>query len=706
MRRWTPPILLFLLCVGFYWRLTLSGQYSFLDSPDLANYDFPRLHFQAAEWRHLRLPLWDPYQWMGQPLLGQVTGAAYPANWLLALAPFREGKLSVTTVHWYLVLLHVQAALFAYWLCRDWKRSRGASMLGGLTFSLSGFMAGTEWPQILNAAVWLPLVVLFLFRAMRGRAAVFSATVSGALVGVMWWSGHHEVPIYVTTAVAGVWAIGLWRGVRWQLAALAAAATLLVGAWQILPAQEYAPLAKRWAGGPDPLQWNEPIPYAVHEHYGWKLDAALGLVTPRPRVHIDPFVGVVVFSLAALGVLAGWRRSPQVRWLVGLGVAGVVLALANGNFVHGVLYAVAPVFGKARVPARALVLLGFALGPLAAYGVDALRRRAGWGPALVASAMVGGGVLAGASATGFWALAGAALVVASWRRAMAPELAAGALVVMAMMEWGSVFGVGMANRAMRQGVPGHLDRLYHHGDIASFLRAQNVPVRVGISDKEIPYNFGDWHGIPTQQGFGASVTSTLFDMEVWRPAIQDLFGINFYVGAEAPRPGLVKVADSRSGLQVFANPGALPRAWAVHRVSTLGSAAELRQRLNDPGYSARTEAVMLGAAPALEACDGEETVALRLPYRASRVEIDAKLGCRGLVVLSDTYFPGWRVTVDGQPAAILEVYGALRGVVVEGGVHRVEMVYRPGTAYWGGGAAMVGFLLVGWAWRRRTKVFA
>jgi hypothetical protein len=133
---------------------------------------------------------------MGQPLLGQVSGVAYPVNWLLGFAPFREGRLSVTTVHWYLVWPHFQAALFAYWLCRDWKRSRGASILGGLTFSLSGFMANTESPQILNGAVWLPLVVLFLFRAVRGKRPVFSAALAGALVGVMWWSGHHEVPIY------------------------------------------------------------------------------------------------------------------------------------------------------------------------------------------------------------------------------------------------------------------------------------------------------------------------------------------------------------------------------------------------------------------------------------------------------------------------------------------------------------------------------
>jgi len=700
MRRIVPPILLLLLCIGFYWRLTLSGQYSFLDSPDLANFDFPRLHEQAAEWRHLRMPLWNPYQWIGQPLLGQVSGVAYPVNWLLGFAPFREGKLSVTTVHWYLVLLHFQAALFAYWLCREWKRSRAASIFGGLTFSLSGFMANTEWPQILNGAVWLPLVVLYLFRAVRGKRPVFSSALAGALVGVMWWSGHHEVPIYATAVLCGAWAVAVWRGVRWQLAGVAAAALLLVGAWQILPAQEYAALAKRWAGVTEPLAWNEPIPYSVHERYAWWLEAAAGVVAPRPRVHIDPFVGVLGFSLAVLGVVAGWRRWPQVRWLVMLGAAGVVLALANGNWVHGLLYAVAPVFGKARVPARALVWLSFAMGPLAAYGLDALRRREGWAPAGVAGAMVGVAGLAGATTTGFWALAGGAVLLATWRRALAVGGAAVVLTVGAMMEWGSVFQVGMANRLSRENVPGHLDRLYHHGDIASFLRAQQGPVRVWVSDAEIPYNFGDWHGIPTQQGFAASVTTNLLELETWRPQMQDLLGINFYVSGQAPRPGLVKVADSVSGLQVFANPRALPRVWAVHRARAVGSRGEVNRLVAEAAVVPAQEALVVGAAPALADCGGVDEVRMELPYRANRVGIEAKMGCRGLVILSDTYFPGWRVTVDGREAEVLEVFGALRGVVVEGGLHRVEMVYRPATAYWGGGLALLGWGLVIWAWRR------
>ena len=60
-----------------------------------------------------------------------------------------------------------------------------------------------------------------------------------------------------------------------------------------------------------------------------------------------------------------------------------------------------------------------------------------------------------------------------------------------------------------------------------------------------------------------------------------------------------------------------------------------------------------------------------------KVQIRAKLQCRAMVILADTYFPGWEARVDGRPAKLYQPYGFLRGVVVDGGYHTIEMVYRP-----------------------------
>jgi uncharacterized membrane protein YfhO len=72
-----------------------------------------------------------------------------------------------------------------------------------------------------------------------------------------------------------------------------------------------------------------------------------------------------------------------------------------------------------------------------------------------------------------------------------------------------------------------------------------------------------------------------------------------------------------------------------------------------------------------------------------------------VVVLADSFFPGWRATVDGRPAEVLKTWGALRGVAVGQGAHKIEMEFRPASVYVGGGLSLAGLLLAAAAWRKR-----
>ncbi|MGC4052042.1 MAG: YfhO family protein [Paludibaculum sp.] len=100
---------------------------------------------------------------------------------------------------------------------------------------------------------------------------------------------------------------------------------------------------------------------------------------------------------------------------------------------------------------------------------------------------------------------------------------------------------------------------------------------------------------------------------------------------------------------------------------------------------------MTSSAPPLETCG--EPDELRLTARSSAsLTFETTMRCRGLLVASETYFPGWNGYVDGQPAPLHEVYGALRGIVVSQGRHRVEMRYRPLSVYWGAALTLAGLL--------------
>jgi uncharacterized membrane protein YfhO len=113
-----------------------------------------------------------------------------------------------------------------------------------------------------------------------------------------------------------------------------------------------------------------------------------------------------------------------------------------------------------------------------------------------------------------------------------------------------------------------------------------------------------------------------------------------------------------------------------------------------PGGSAATPGA--GTAPARTATISS--------YEPDRVVVDVGAGAPGLLVLTDTYMPGWQATVGGRPAQVLPTDVAFRSVPVGGAAARVVFRYRPpcATLMWllplAGVLGMVAWWLVG-RWR-------
>jgi hypothetical protein len=162
------------------------------------------------------------------------------------------------------------------------------------------------------------------------------------------------------------------------------------------------------------------------------------------------------------------------------------------------------------------------------------------------------------------------------------------------------------------------------------------------------------------------------------------------------------VFRSSSGLVVYRNEAAFPRAWTVHEIVSV-SKYDLLQRLE--AADLRRQVFVTGAAPALERCDGADRVRI-FERGAARLVLEANMACKGIVIVSETFFPGWKASVDSRRAPILEVDGALRSVAVDAGVHRMEMRYRPGSVYLGGIMTFAGFAAaaaIGYAGLRHDK---
>ena len=94
---------------------------------------------------------------------------------------------------------------------------------------------------------------------------------------------------------------------------------------------------------------------------------------------------------------------------------------------------------------------------------------------------------------------------------------------------------------------------------------------------------------------------------------------------------------------------------------------------------------------------------------ASHVRIEARLASAGLVVLSDLYYPGWKLVeeVSGEEieVPILRTNRVMRGAALPAGDHKLVYRYRPASVLWGGavsGASTLALIAAGLiAWRDR-----
>lgn len=705
IRRWLPVCGLLLLCLIIFWKLAFSDEYVWFDHPDMCYIEIPRLQVLAREFHNGRFPLWDPYVWMGQPLIGQTQpGPVYPLNLIFALLPLKGGYLQFRYLNLYWVVIHCIAAVCAYALCRDLRRSRTASTLAGVAFAFGGFVGTVAWLDVINGAIWTPAICLFFLRAARARDPWRNAIFCGGVLALAWLSGHHEIPLMVSYALAGGWLWAIGRGGRRLVGpALATFAVAgLVAAVQLWPTMEYARLSERWVGMEKSFRFDEKIPYAAPSVYSMPVKGLLGVVLDDSASYGDsaPFMGLTVTALAIAAIATGWRRR-AVRWMTALAVVGLIYALGALTPLHGLLFSFAPMLNKARIPVRAIHLANFALAVLAAYGLDCLLAR---GSALWArriqialgalAALVFGAAVwrRDVSDTLLWSACAAislAVFLHAHRRGRVTRRAgAAALLAIAIFELYPVVNRRLANRHDKAAFQ-FVRTLTENHDVADYLRGQPAPRRVTVNDQDVPANFGDWHGIDMMEGYLAGTSSNLLRLGRHTEAAQNLLNITHHVGRKPDKPDQVEVFQGATGVKVFRTASPLPRAWAVHRAEQV---PDIGAALERPDFDPRAVALMLGAPPPLEACGGDEVEVLA--HAPNRVRIRAALQCRGLVVLSDTHYPGWEAEVDGRPAPILEAYGALRGVVLEGGRHEIDFRYRPLSVYGGAALSLCGLLIV------------
>ncbi len=128
---------------------------------------------------------------------------------------------------------------------------------------------------------------------------------------------------------------------------------------------------------------------------------------------------------------------------------------------------------------------------------------------------------------------------------------------------------------------------------------------------------------------------------------------------------------------IYKNKNYLPRAWVVHQITQVATAAEAEIALGAVDFNPATTAVIEGQLPASVQPSNTLVTPRFVEYRPAYAKIEVELAAPGLLVLSDLYYPGWTALVDGLAQQIYPTNLTMRGVYVPAGFHQIEFLYVP-----------------------------
>lgn len=666
-----------------------------------------------------QFPLWNPHVFAGVPFFANSQAALlFPLNALAYLLPIPTALTLIS------ILKFSVAGLSMYWFLRMLPVGRFPAVIGAVAFMFNGALV--VWLQYPFGSAISILPLLFgMTERLCTRRDLRSAAGLAIVVALEIFAGYPPVAVQ-GLAAAAAWALYRVGGIRRRLTALASVSGAAVlgcalAAVQILPFLEYARASS-----------------VVHYRSQWMPDLAppfrTAITLLMPYYYGSPTgddfwgylnfnestasVGLVPWVVLPAALLAGWS---QVGTKFLFGLAGLSGAVFYALPILGPALATVPLVSLVRAQ-RAAGLFAFALSALCAIGLDALTRVQ---PGRLRAA--GTGVKAG-----FVALVSVAFLFlvsdypSSSRIVMkVPVVVQYVLFVLLLMA--ATLPVLRLVRSMDPPPSVHvrlvlvqlastLPLVLTYNPVIDarllfpepppavrYLQSQTRtdPGRVSLG---LAMNMGMLYGLLEVSGYDGMTPRRLEELVNPSPdrvvlgaeavnittgvesPVFDLVGIRrvvFSPRAPRPAPHFTLEYDGRDG-RVYRNERALPRAFIVPQaVPCVDDATALR--LMRAGRINLREEVLIHTCDRIPAAGARPGIAEAevLQSPSDRVRIRAVTDSPAYLVLTDTWFPGWRAWVNGAEHPVWRANYAFRAVWLPAGRHEIEFRYRPASFQYG-----------------------
>lgn len=226
-------------------------------------------------------------------------------------------------------------------------------------------------------------------------------------------------------------------------------------------------------------------------------------------------------------------------------------------------------------------------------------------------------------------------------------------------------------------------------DYSRFLPNYNMYFQISDVGAYSPLVMNDYYKFMGNLG---SVDDSIWRLEPSLDALSknlnllSLLNVKYIITYDEIDDKRIELAYSNEQVNVYRNNESLPRAFFLSNYKVISDEQQALEFLKSEDFNPKNIVVLdeepLGFKHRFDNARNNATVEIR-EYSPTKVVLNITAPSSGVLVLSDTFYPGWKAFVDWEETKILKANFVLRAVIIHKGEHLVKFVYDPAPFNYG-----------------------
>ncbi|MCD4655499.1 YfhO family protein [bacterium] len=186
-------------------------------------------------------------------------------------------------------------------------------------------------------------------------------------------------------------------------------------------------------------------------------------------------------------------------------------------------------------------------------------------------------------------------------------------------------------------------------------------------------------------------------MNSWQSPLLDALNVKYFVfPADIDQiPSGLTPFRTVGGVHLFLNPDCYDRAFLVSNWEYMNTDEAVLQKLLRSDNNLKNTAYLSGNGKTHSSHgDSASSNVTMLSYTSHKILLETQSESEQMLVLSDTFYPGWKVTIDEKSAECLRVNHMMRGIILQPGKHLVKFVFLPFSWQLGLFMTLLGCMLI------------